>query len=130
VRLVRTQIRRAAAEEGFAIAAYCFMPDHVHLLVAGLEESSDGRLFIKAAKQYSGYSFARMYKDRLWQRYGYERVLRGDEATLVVARYIVNNPLRANLVQDVRQYPFLGSDVYGIDELIEAVGTWRPPRPA
>jgi hypothetical protein len=49
---------------------------------------------------------------------------------LVVARYIVNNPLRANLVQDVRQYPFLGSDVYGLEAVIEAVGAWCPPRPA
>ena len=130
VTLVRTQTRRAATEEGFAISAYCYMPDHVHLLVTGLEEQSDGRRFIKAAKQYSGYVFARSYGDRLWQRYGYERVLRSDEATLAVARYIVNNPLRANLVKEVRQYPFLGSDVYELDAVLEAVGAWCPPRPA
>jgi len=33
--------------------------------------------------------------NRLWQRYGFERVLRDDEATLVVAKYILENPLRA-----------------------------------
>jgi REP element-mobilizing transposase RayT len=38
------------------------------------------------------------FGDRLWQRYGFERVLRDDEATLDVARYILRNPVRAGLV--------------------------------
>jgi REP element-mobilizing transposase RayT len=33
VSLVRTQIERAATALQFAVIAYCFMPDHVHLLV-------------------------------------------------------------------------------------------------
>jgi REP element-mobilizing transposase RayT len=34
--------------------AFCFMPDHVHLLVGGTCETSDGKRFIRRAKQYSG----------------------------------------------------------------------------
>src|SRR5262249_43836589 len=33
VEIVLKQILRAAADEGFEIIAYCFMPDHLHLLV-------------------------------------------------------------------------------------------------
>jgi len=35
VEVVSTQIRRAAAQERFALTAYCYMPDHLHLLAEG-----------------------------------------------------------------------------------------------
>jgi len=42
VSVVRTQIERAAAEEQHvALLAYCYMPDHVHLLTEGKTEDSD-----------------------------------------------------------------------------------------
>jgi putative transposase len=117
----RAQILRAAAEETFAVLAYCFMPDHVHLLIEGGQETSDARRFISRAKQLSGFEFKKQYGEPLWQRYGYERVLRNDEATLSVARYIVENPLRARLVEKVTDYPFIGSAAYGLDDLLAAV---------
>jgi putative transposase len=40
VDVVRAQILRAAEQRLFAILAYCFMPDHLHLLVEGLLEES------------------------------------------------------------------------------------------
>ena len=128
---VRTQILRAAAQERFEIVAYAFMPDHVHLLIEGLSESSDGSRFIKLAKQLAGYHYQRTFGDRLWQRYGYEHTLRGDEATIDVVRYIIENPVRAGLVDDVQKYAFLGSTKYGIADLIEAVqmgSVWRPTK--
>jgi REP element-mobilizing transposase RayT len=57
VAVVRTQIQRAAADLRFAVLAYCYMPDHVHLLVEGLADDSDGRQFISRAKQYSGFHY-------------------------------------------------------------------------
>jgi len=35
------QISLAALARGFAICAYCFMPDHLHLLVEGQADNSD-----------------------------------------------------------------------------------------
>jgi putative transposase len=119
VDLVRAQFLRAAAERGFTILAYCFMPDHVHLLIASQNENSDCKQFIARAKQYSGFYYARQFQEPLWQRYGFERVLRSDEATVVVARYILANPLRAGLVARVSDYPFLGSCVFSLDDMIE-----------
>jgi REP-associated tyrosine transposase len=119
VTLVLSQIVRAAAQEQFAILAYCFMPDHVHLLVEGLTDRSDGLRFIARAKQYSGFHYARIFGKRLWQRYGYEHVLRSDEVTLQVARYILENPIRAGIVRRVEDYPFVGSKVHPIAWLLE-----------
>jgi hypothetical protein len=41
---------------------------------------------------------------------------------LVVARSILRNPLRARLLADARHYPFLGSEKYSVEELLDAVG--------
>lgn len=121
VELVLMHFERSAAEQQFAFVAYCFMPDHLHLLIEGQSESSECRRFITRAKQFSGFHYARVFGHRLWQRYGFERVLRDDQATLGVARYIVENPLRAHLVDRVEDYPFVGSRVYSISEILEAV---------
>jgi putative transposase len=68
VELVLPQILRASREHGFQTVAYCFMPDHLHLLVEGLDAGSDCLAFVNAAKQYSGYHFAQRTARRLWQR--------------------------------------------------------------
>lgn len=115
---VLSQISRAAVEHDFAVIAYCFMPDHVHLLVEGLSDTSDCRRFISKSKQDSGYCYSKQFHGSLWQRYEYERVLRSEELTRTVARYILENPVRAGLVSDVRDYPFVGSLRYDFGELL------------
>jgi len=118
---VCTQFLRAADEEHFALVAYCFMKDHVHLLIEGLSDNSDCRRFIARAKQFSGFYFKRAFSESLWQRYGFERTLRPEECSIGVARYILENPVRAGLVSRVEDYPFLGSSVYSIEQIVEAV---------
>jgi len=118
VDLVLSQISRAAHEHDFAVVAYCFMPDHLHLLVHGQSETADCRRFITLAKQYSGYYYSKEIGGKLWQRYGYERTLRNDEHTLTVSRYIIENPLRAKLAASVEEYPFVGSLVCELKDLL------------
>jgi hypothetical protein len=48
-------------------------------------------------------------------------VLRNDEPTLGVARHTLENPIRAGLVARVEEYPFAGSLVYPIAEILAAV---------
>ena len=119
VRLVLAQFLRAGVEQAFEISAYCFMPDHVHLLVEGLTDASDCRTFIKAAKQYSGYYFKRATQQRLWQRYGYEHVLRDDTERATTIRYILDNPVTAGLASEPADYAFTGSECFTIDELLQ-----------
>jgi putative transposase len=117
VELLLEQILRTARAEGFAVLAYCFMPDHLHLLVEGRTASSDARRFIKRAKQCSGYAYARAFSGRAWQRYGFDHVLRNDEITLRVIRYILENPVRARLVRCVEDYPYSGTPDAPLDPL-------------
>lgn len=122
VSLAWSQILRAAHEQAFQVPAYCFMPDHVHLLVEGTAPNSDLRRFVARAKQYSGYLVSRECGTRLWQRYGYERVLRVDEGSVRVARYIVENPVRAGLVERAELYPHTGSSVCSREMLFAWIG--------
>ena len=104
------QIRQAATKQRFALLAYCFMPDHVHLLVEATDDASDLRRFVSEAKQHSGFAYGRTHHERLLQDGYYDRVLRQSEDARWVARYLLANPVRAGLVESPREYSFLGSD--------------------
>jgi putative transposase len=117
---VMTHFRQAAARERFAFLAYCFMPDHSHFLVEGTSSESNLRKFVDSAKQHSGFAYARAEGRRLWQEGYYDRVLRPNEEPKWVARYILENPVRGRLVESPLDYPFLGSDIWSIEELIES----------
>ena len=121
VGLVLKQISRATFENQFAVIAYCFMPDHLHLLIEGRSDASDCKRLIARAKQYSAFHFSRTYHQELWQRYGFEHVLRDDEVSQIVARYIVENPIRAGLVRRIEDYPYVGSLEYSLADLVEGV---------
>jgi putative transposase len=130
VDVVFEQILRSATESEFGIVAYCFMPDHLHLLIEALSDCCNGLIFINRAKQYSGYYFKRAFGTKLWQRYGFEHTLRDDEATLSVARYILENPVRAGLVVRVQDYRFCGSVMYPLAEILDAMVMMPPSRKA
>ena len=108
VDLVLEQIARAAGQYQFAIIAYCFMPDHAHLLIEGQSADSDAKEFIARAKQYSGFHYKKARRSRLWQRYGFEHVLRDDELTLVVAKYILRESHSGGLGRAGRRLPVRG----------------------
>jgi len=95
------------------------MPDHLHLIVEGDRDDSDGKALVKAAKQYSAYHFKQANGYRLWERYGHDRVIRDDMELAMTVRYLVANPVRAGLVKHPGQYPFLGSGRYTVVELLE-----------
>ena len=98
-----------AKQTSFTIWAYCFMPDHLHLLVEGKSAGADMRRFVTLFKQKTGYWFSRTYSSKLWAPNYYEHVLRNEEDTPAVARYIFRNPVRQGLVDDYASYPYSGS---------------------
>jgi len=51
----------------------------------------------------------------------YDHVLRDEEDGMAVAHYIIANPVRAGLCDDVRAYPYSGSGKYSIEELAQTV---------
>jgi putative transposase len=121
VDLVLSQLRRSASVRHFAVIAYCFMPDHIHLLVEGLTDDADLRNFMRVFKQQSSFAWRRQHEQQLWQRGYFDRVLREEDDTVTVARYVLNNPVRAGIVAAPDQYPFLGSLTMDLRDLLESV---------
>jgi putative transposase len=102
-------LKKTAEQRSFLVWAYCFMPDHLHLLIEGKTDDADMRRFISVFKQRTAFSFKRSHSARLWQPNYYERVLRKDETTSAAARYIFENPVRKGIVKEYHQYAHLGS---------------------
>ena len=119
-------LRTLQSPRGTRLLRYCFMPDHVHMVVAGSREAADFRRFVSASKQASGFAFARAFGGRLWQVNFFDRTLRQSDDLAAIIAYMLDNPVRANLVGEPRDYPDWGSQLYTRNELLAFVGT--PPR--
>jgi REP element-mobilizing transposase RayT len=117
VAAVVEQMMHNAERFEFAVLAYVLMPDHVHVLVEADSERSDFPAFVKRFKQTTGFAYRRDTGQPLWQHGYHERVLRNDEATETVVRYILENPIRARLSAELGEYPFAGSSKYNLDAL-------------
>ena len=85
------------------------MPDHVHLLIEGVDEAADFQSFVSICKQKTGFQYRRRTGRLLWQTGYHERVLRDADETSWIVRYILLNPVRAGFVDDPRDYPWSGS---------------------
>lgn len=95
---------------------YLYMPDHVHLLLAGKEQYSDIKRCVDSFKQKSGYWLYKNLSEFKWQKDYYDHILRKEEEIKTQIDYILNNPIRAGLVEEWRNYKFKGSTVYSLDE--------------
>jgi len=123
VDLVREQFLRASEETNVADIAHCFMPDHLHHLVKGTRPDADANFYMRKAKQYSGFYFKKKFQMKLWGGKGFDRFVRDTYQLRAAVKYIIENPVRAGLVTRVEDYPFTGSSIHTIEELMNMAYT-------
>jgi REP element-mobilizing transposase RayT len=99
------EIRAADALDWSTTWAFVVMPDHLHWLAA-LKEADLSRLVLRV-KSRSTIEINRFLgrSGRMWQKGFHDHAIREEEDLRAVARYVVANPVRAGLVQSVRDYP-------------------------
>ena len=119
----RTMLGEAARRAGAHVWAYCFMPNHVHLIVVPSDEDGLRRTFADAHRRYTGLINARhQWTGHLWQgRFG---AVAMDEAHLLaVVRYVALNPVRAGLVKRAADWPWssVGAHLAGSDDVLASV---------
>lgn len=87
--------------------AWVLMPDHLHWLFSLSNKSklSDTVKLFKAGSALKVNGFLGR-TGAVWQRAYYDHALRKEEDIKPIARYIVANPLRAGLVENIGDYPF------------------------
>jgi len=101
-------LEEAAAKNSFELLAFVVMPDHLHVLVAGVDAKADLIRFAQRFKQRTVYDYKRAHGVELWQRSYFDHVVRSEERLPDIAEYIVANPVRANLAAAVADWPFVG----------------------
>ncbi|BCE00380.1 REP-associated tyrosine transposase [Marinicellulosiphila megalodicopiae] len=88
---------------------WVLMPDHFHGLVQFNNQSLNQ--VVSDLKGRSAFLINQHLArtGQLWQKQYFERAVRKDENIKSIARYIVANPLRKKLVDDVKSYPYWDS---------------------
>ena len=123
-----TLLQSESSNHSFFLHAYCFMPDHLHFLVEGLEPTSDLLRFVKSFKLKSSGSYLQQTSKILWQKKFYDNIIRSSQPLEPVILYILMNPVRKHLASALNEYPF--SYASPRFKLSTRTSTdWRPPKP-
>ena len=97
---LRDSILYRVAARIWWVHAACVMPDHVHL-VLGFSPEAD---VAKSIRDWKRWTSRVLGCD--WQRDYFEHRLRHEESFEDKTRYVLENPERAGLVEDWRDWPF------------------------
>lgn len=108
-----------AVAHGLVIPAYCFMPDHVHLVISGRSENADLVRFGKRSRQRIAFQLRQEAGVLFWQDGYYDHILRDHERLGRTIRYVVDNPVRAGLAVRWDLYPFTGSQLGSLRHVLE-----------
>lgn len=84
------------------------MPDHVHLILTPYEEVTLSQVMqiIKGASSFYVNEWLGR-RGRLWQRESFDHILRSDESVKDKSDYILQNAVRAGLVDRFEAYPWI-----------------------
>jgi len=141
-RLLAEAIGRAMLGHDFALVAFVFMPEHVHLLVYprnGVAAPEDIAALLAAIKRPYSYRIKKILADsrsplltkltvpdkrrgkvfRYWQKGpGYDRNLNSEKAVLSSINYIHNNPVARGLCQQATEWRWSSARWYASDRQV------------
>jgi len=105
-RLLIRELRKSSEKLMIESLAWVVMPDHLHWLFV-LNQSTVPEVVRhvkgKSARTINRY---RRYSGPVWQHGFHDHAIRKEEDVKAIARYIIANPLRAGLVENIGDYPF------------------------
>lgn len=97
---------------------YVLMPDHMHLLWLGIDEARPDQ---RVAMEFFRKAMRPHLVPANWQHQAHDHVLRDSErdrrAFAKIARYICENPMRAEITSRWEDYAFLGISIPGYPHL-------------
>ncbi len=105
-RLLIHALRSTSTEMNIETLAWVLMPDHLHWLFrlkhTYLSEA------VRRVKGRSAYAIncRRNHHSKVWQKGFHDHAVRKNDDIKAIARYIIANPLRAGLVDNLGDYPF------------------------
>jgi len=91
----------------YKLSAWVIMPNHIHFLATPLK-NVELREIAHAIKSYTAHKANKLLNRRgqFWQHEPFDRYIRNRKHFVSVVRYIENNPVKAGLCSDPRQWRF------------------------
>ena len=111
-------LKSQATNDTIGVTAYCFMPDHVHVLASVEGQIGITRFVQQFKRRTTRDSWSHGLTGTLWQRSFHDHVLRESESTRSYVSYILENPVRRGLVKNWWDYPLSGSFTMVLEEPI------------
>ena len=99
-------LQEACAAHNVAITLFTVMPDHMHMVLIGENESADLWAAMTAFKQKCGFYGRRELGRFLLQKDFFDHVFHGFEDVHGTIRYIAANPCRKGLASAWDEYPY------------------------
>jgi len=103
------------------VPVYCFMPDHLHIILTGAEPQADLWKTIVSFKQKTGYWLSRNMPTARWQKDFYDHIIRTEKTVTTQVRYILDNPVRKGIVTSWQDYPYKGSIGCSLDDVLSGI---------
>ena len=104
--IVIDSLYRGLKLDHYQLGAFAIMPNHVHALF--LPVISPSR-FLKSLKGFTAREANRLLDrtgEPFWQRESYDHWVRSSDEWNRIARYIERNPVKADLVKNIEDYPW------------------------
>jgi len=99
-------------KSGFNLYSYCLMSNHIHLLIKE-EEEELADIFKRIGVRYVyWYNYKYSRTGHLFQGRYKSEVVENDPYLLTVLRYIHQNPQKAEIVKDIKNYPWSSYNEY------------------
>jgi putative transposase len=123
VKTFAAMLQASTEKHACIVPIYCFMPDHLHLILHGENPNSDTWKAVVLFKQRSGFGLEQHRPKVHWQKDFYDHIIRRDEDLGAQIRHIAANPVRKGLVKDWRDYPHTGAIGIDLDAVINSAIT-------
>ena len=99
-RMICGNVEHYCQKLAYRLYGYTVMPDHLHILLSPAKSERPLARWLDVFKSYTTHEFMKMgHQAPLWQASAHDHVCRTNEAAERVLTYIVNNPVRAELVK-------------------------------
>jgi len=98
-------VERACELKGYNLYGYCLMPNHLHVLLSSGDSDIPIETWLQSFKGFTTNWHAKHGGTApLWQRSAFDHVCRRNETVQTVLAYILENPVRADLVENAADW--------------------------
>jgi REP element-mobilizing transposase RayT len=121
VNVFTDMLTSAIIKKDCIVPVYCFMPNHQHLIITGKKINSDIWKALVSYKQQTGFWMSKNNIGIKWQKDFYDHVIRTHEDIASQVKYILDNPVRKELVKSWQEYPFKGSIGCDLEDVLRGI---------